>query len=61
MADHLCKFCSSISPEAKDELNQSRNQKSVAGGGKKYWARSAAEAGITETQDRLAFVPKTES
>jgi hypothetical protein len=48
--------CSNAPPEVNEELHRLRaEQTSFYGGGQPYWAKSAAMAGIVETEDGLEF------
>jgi hypothetical protein len=54
-AIHLCKHCSCIPQEARDELGNLKDQKSIAGGGKDYWASGVRMLGVFETGEGLRF------
>jgi hypothetical protein len=54
-AIHLCKHCSCIPQEARDELSNLKDQKSIAGGGKDYWASGVRMLGVFETGEGLRF------
>jgi hypothetical protein len=52
---HLCNHCKKIPKEVRDELTRLRDQRSAAGGGKKYWAKATKDIGIVETNKGLRF------
>ena len=52
---HLGVHCLQIPGEIRDQLNQLRERKSSAGGGKNYWADGVRVLGVTEGPDGLRF------
>jgi hypothetical protein len=52
---HLSGRCQLIPDELRQELVSLRDRKSLAGGGKEYWAYSAASLGIIEVEGTLRF------
>jgi hypothetical protein len=52
---HLCSHCTKIPQDIRSELLRLKDQRSTAGGGKKYWAKAAKAKGIIETAKGLRF------
>jgi hypothetical protein len=57
--NHFPEKCENIPLECKELINQTREDKSMAGGGRKYWSDAARAIGIFEdTQSgMLRFLP----
>lgn len=54
---HLSRLCPHVPDHIRNELLIAREQKSSAGGGKRYWSDSARALGIIECENGLAFSP----
>jgi hypothetical protein len=52
---HLLERCQLIPEDLRMELARLHNSKSLAGGGKPYWAKSAASLGIVEVDGTIRF------
>ncbi|KAG7350795.1 hypothetical protein IV203_010155 [Nitzschia inconspicua] len=52
---HLCLHCRKIPEDTRFRLLELRDQRSTAGGGKKYWAKAAESMGVMETNQGLRF------
>ncbi|KAG7360431.1 hypothetical protein IV203_035530 [Nitzschia inconspicua] len=52
---HLCLHCRKIPEDTRFKLLELRDQRSTAGGGKKYWAKAAESVGVIETNQGLRF------
>jgi hypothetical protein len=57
--NHFPEKCDNIPPGHKELLNQTREDKSMAGGGRKYWSDAARAVGIFEDDQSgmLRFLP----
>lgn len=53
---HLLENCAFVPPHIRDELNELRQRKSSAGGGKVYWADRARVLGVYEDEEGLRFL-----
>ena len=54
---HLCKRCSHIPVELREELVRLKECKSSAGGGKTYWGDGVRSLGVFEAPTGLRFLP----
>jgi hypothetical protein len=52
---HLCNHCACIPEDIRQELLSLKDQKSIVGGGKEYWASGIRMLGIVETVEGLKF------
>ena len=53
---HLCKHCTMIPDDIREQLLIFKDQKSSDGGGKRYWANGVRSLGVIETPcDGLSF------
>ena len=57
--NHFPEKCESIPPRCKELLNQTREDKSMASGGRKFWSDAAGAVGIFEDKQSamLRFLP----
>jgi hypothetical protein len=57
--NHFPEKCENIFPHARELINQTREDKAVAGGGRKYWSDAARAVGIFEDKQSgmLRFLP----
>jgi hypothetical protein len=60
-SSHLSGRCQLIPDELRQEILSLRDRKSSAGGGKEYWASSAASLGIAEVDGIIRFKPPEET